>query len=149
LFSLKEFLEERRRMLLIYNNLIAEEKTITDQYELKSSIKSLSTRWNEIVRKSDELTPKYDKQYSSWLVFESELNSFRDQILSELEQRVNTTVSTDVNKLFDLNRINTLLNELRVNTFIFFFIKNFLFLFKSYWMKISIIHRIIIVFINN
>jgi hypothetical protein len=101
-------------MLLVYNNLIAEEKNIADQYELKSSIKSLSTRWIEIVRKSDELTPKYDKQYSSWLVFESELNSFRDQILSELEQRVNATVSTDVNKLFDVNRINTLLNELRV-----------------------------------
>jgi hypothetical protein len=93
---------------------MAEEQNITDQYEFKSSIKSLSTRWIEIVRKSDELTPKYDKQYSSWLVFESELNSFRDQILLELEKRVNAIVSTDVNKLLDLNRINTLLNDLRV-----------------------------------
>jgi hypothetical protein len=101
-------------MLHIHNNLIAEEQNIADQYELKGLIKSLSTRWNEIVRKSDELTPRYDKQYSSWLVFESELNSFRDQILSELEQRVNATVSIDANKLFDLTRINALLTELRV-----------------------------------
>jgi hypothetical protein len=101
-------------MLLVYNNLVNEEHNITDQYELKTSIKSLSTRWNEIVRRADELTPKYDKQYSSWLLFESELNSFRDQILSELEQRINKTVSIDVNKLFDLNKINNLLNELRV-----------------------------------
>jgi len=101
-------------MLHIYNNLIAEEQNIADQYELKGLIKSLSTRWNEIVRKSDELTPRYDKQYSSWLVFESELNSFRDQILSELEQRVNAPVSIDANKLFDLTRINALLTELRV-----------------------------------
>ncbi|CAF1053347.1 unnamed protein product [Adineta ricciae] len=109
----KELLEERRRMLLIHNNLINEEHTITDQYELKSFIKALSNRWNEIVRRSDELTPRYDKQYSAWLLFESELNSFRDQILSELEQRVNSIISTDVNKLFDLNKINILLNELR------------------------------------
>ncbi|UJR08743.1 hypothetical protein I4U23_013000 [Adineta vaga] len=109
----KEFLEERRRMLLIHNNLINEEHTITDQHDLKSHIKSLSQRWNEIVRRSDELTPKYDKQYSAWLLFESELNSFRDQILSDLEQRVNSITSTDVNKLFDLNKINILLNELR------------------------------------
>ena len=107
-------MEERRRMLIIYNNLMDEERNITDQYELKSSIKSLSTRWIEIVRKSDELTPKYEKQYSAWLLFESELNSFRDQILIELEQRVKTTVSTDVNKSFDLNRMNTILDELRV-----------------------------------
>ncbi len=111
-------------MLLIYNNLISEENNITDQYELKSSIKSLSTRWIEIVRKSDELTPRYDKQYSSWLLFESELNSFRDHILIELEQRVNAIVSTNINKLFDLNRINTLLNDLRVRLIRFFLFKN-------------------------
>ncbi len=111
---MQEFLEERRRMLHIYNNLIAEEQNITDQYELRGTMKSVSTRWNEIVRKSDELTPRYDKQYSSWLVFESELNSFRDQILSDLEQRVNATVSIDTNKLLDLTRINSLLTELRV-----------------------------------
>ncbi|CAF3934598.1 unnamed protein product, partial [Rotaria sordida] len=110
----KDFLEERRRMLSIYNNLLTEEHNINDQYELKSLIKSLSTRWLEIVRKSDELTPRYDKQYSSWLLFESELNSFRDQILDELEKRVHAIVSIDINKLFDLTRINTLLNELRV-----------------------------------
>lgn len=101
-------------MSLIYNNLQSEEKNIADQYELKSAIKSLSTRWNEIVRKSDDLTPRYDKQYSSWLVFESELNSFRDQILLELEQRVDSTTSFDTNKLFDLTKIHTLLNELRI-----------------------------------
>jgi hypothetical protein len=108
-------------MLLLYNNLTSEEHSITDQYDLKASIKSLSTRWIEIVRKSDELTPRYDKQYSSWLLFESELNSFRDHILSELEQRVNAIVSTNINKLFDLNRINTLLNELRVRIKIKYF----------------------------
>ena len=101
-------------MLPIHNHLINEERTITDQYELKSFIKSLSNRWNEIVRRSAELTPRYDKQYSAWLLFESELNSFRDQILAELEQRVNSIISTDANKLFDLNKINILLNELRV-----------------------------------
>ncbi len=93
---------------------MTEEQNIIDQYELKSLIKSLSIRWNEIIRKSDELTPRYDKQYSSWLVFESELNSFRDQILSELEQRVNTIISIDTNKLFELSRINASLTELRV-----------------------------------
>ncbi|CAF3725966.1 unnamed protein product [Adineta steineri] len=106
----KDFLEERRRMLSLYNNLINEEHNMHDQFEVKSTIKSLSTRWNEIIRRSDELTPKYDKQYSSWLLFESELNSFRDQILLELEQRVNKINSTDINKLFD---VNNLLNELR------------------------------------
>lgn len=101
-------------MILLHNNLINEEQSITDQRELKSLIKTLSTRWNEIVRKSDELTPKYDKQYSSWLLFESELNSFRDQILLDLEQRVNAIVTIDPKKFLDLNRINTLLTELRV-----------------------------------
>lgn len=111
---LQEFLEERRRMLLIYNNLINEEHNVTDQHEFKSSVKSLSIRWTEVIRRSDELTPKYDKQYSAWLLFESELNSFRDQILFELEQRANEIVSTDAHKLFDLNKINALLSELRV-----------------------------------
>lgn len=101
-------------MSLIYANILDEERNIIDQYELKSLIKSLSTRWNEILRKSDELTPRYDKQYSSWLLFESELNSFRDQTLEELEKRVNALVLIDVNKLFDVAKINTLLNELRV-----------------------------------
>jgi hypothetical protein len=101
-------------MLTIYNNLLSEEHNIGDQYELKSSIKSLSTRWIEIIRKSDELTLKYDAQYRAWLSFDSELNSFHNQILSEFEQRAHTLFSTDINKLFDLNRINTILNELRV-----------------------------------
>ena len=77
-------------------------------------IKTLSIRWNEIVRKSDELTPKYDKQYSSWLFFESELNSFRDQILTGLEQHVNAIIANDAKKFLDINRINNLLTELRV-----------------------------------
>ena len=111
---MQEFLEERRRVLILHNNLINEEQNITDQRELKSLIKTLSTRWNEIVRKSDELTPKYDKQYSSWLLFESELNSFRDQILTDLEQRVHAIVTIDPKKFLDLNRINSLLTELRV-----------------------------------
>ncbi|CAF4427190.1 unnamed protein product, partial [Rotaria magnacalcarata] len=58
-----EFLEERRRMALIHTNLVEEERNVADQHELKASIKSLSLRWLEIVRKSDELTPRYDKQY--------------------------------------------------------------------------------------
>ncbi len=101
-------------MLTIYNNLLAEEDNITDQYELKSLIKSLSTRWIEIVRKCDELTSKYDAQYRAWILFDSELNAFRNQILSEFEQRVNKTVSIDISKVLDLDRINTLLNDLRV-----------------------------------
>jgi hypothetical protein len=103
-------------MLTIYNNLLDEEHDIGDQNELRTFIKSLSTRWLEIIRKSDELAVKYDTQYRAWLSFDSDLNSFHDQILSELEQRIHPTVSTDLNKLFDLNRINTLLNELRVRT---------------------------------
>jgi len=101
-------------MLTIYNNLVDEEHEITDQHELKSFIKSLSTRWIEIIRKSDELTSKYDVQYRAWLSFDSELNSFHNQILSELEQQVHTIISIDINKLFDLNRINTIFNELQV-----------------------------------
>jgi hypothetical protein len=110
-------------MLIIYNSLLDEEHNITDQYELKSLIKSLSTRWNEIIRKSDELASKYDAQCRAWVSFDSELNSFREQVLSELEQRIHTTTSIDINKLFDLNRINTLLNDLRVikPKFSFFF----------------------------
>jgi hypothetical protein len=114
IFLLQEFLEERRRMLTIYDNLLNEEHHVADQYELKSLIKSLSTDWIELIRKSDELTSKYDVQYRAWVSFESELNSFRDQILSEFEQRIHSTVSIDINKLLDLNRINTFLNELRV-----------------------------------
>jgi hypothetical protein len=101
-------------MLTIYNNLLDEEHDVTDQYELKSLIKSLSTRWIEIVRKSDELTSRYDVQYRAWFSFDSELNSFSNQILSEFEQRTHSTVSININKLFDLNRINTFLNDLRV-----------------------------------
>ncbi len=114
IFLLQEFLEERRRMLTIYDNLLNEEHHVADQYELKSLIKSLSTDWIELIRKSDELTSKYDVQYRAWVSFESELNSFRDQILSEFEQRIHSTVSIDINKLLDLNRINTFLNEFRV-----------------------------------
>jgi len=109
-------------MLTIYNNLLAEEHNIVDQYELKSLIKSLSTRWIELVRKCDELTSKYDAQYRAWILFDSELNAFRNQILSEFEQRVNKTVSIDVSKVFDLERINTLLNDLRVKTNVRFFV---------------------------
>jgi hypothetical protein len=112
--SFQEFLEERRRMLTIYNSLLDEDHDITDQHEVKSLIKSLSNRWSEIVRKSDELSSRYDAQYRSWSSFDSESNSFRDQVLSEFEQRVHTIVSTDANKLFDLNRINVFLNEIRV-----------------------------------
>ncbi|CAF4079785.1 unnamed protein product, partial [Rotaria sp. Silwood2] len=110
----KELLEERRRMLTIYNNLQDEEHNVVDQYELKSLIKSLSTRWMDIEQKSDELASIYNTQHRAWTTFESELNSFRDEILFEFEQRAHNISSTDINKLFDLNRINTLLNELRL-----------------------------------
>lgn len=104
-------------MLTTYNHLMAEEQKITDQYQLKSSIKTLSTRWMELVRKSDELSSRYDTQYRAWASFDSDLNGFREQILNELEQRVHTTISTDINRLLDLNRINALLAELRVGNF--------------------------------
>lgn len=101
-------------MLTTYNHLMEEEQKITDQYQLKSSIKSLSARWMELVRKSDELSSRYDTQYRAWSSFESDFNAFRDQILNELEQRVHTSASTDIKRLLDLNRINALLAELRV-----------------------------------
>ena len=101
-------------MLTIYNSLLDEDHNITDQHQLKTSIKSLSTRWLEINRKSDELTSKFDSQYRAWLSFDSDLNSFRDQILSDLEQRVQPIASTNINKFLDLNRINTFLHELQV-----------------------------------
>ena len=63
-------------MLTIYNSLITEEHNIGDQHELRTLIKSLSTRWNEIVRKSDELASKYDAQCRAWVAFDLELNSF-------------------------------------------------------------------------
>jgi septal ring factor EnvC (AmiA/AmiB activator) len=111
----KVFLEERRRMLTIYQNLMGEDEHLTgDQYELKVRIQSLSMRWLEITRKSDELTPKYDRQYSAWLLFESELNAFREQILVELEQRLEPISHTDLREIFDLHRLELLLNELRV-----------------------------------
>lgn len=97
-----------------YNHLLEEEQKIADQYQLKASINSFSTRWTEIVRKSDELSSRYDTQYRAWASFDSEFNAFRDQVLSDCEQRVHTTVSIDTNKLLDLNRINALLAELRV-----------------------------------
>lgn len=113
-FRFEIFLEERRRISTIYTNLISEEKQLTDQYELKSLIQSLAFRWSDIVKKSDQLTPIYDRQYSAWLLFESELNAFRDQILLDLEQRVQTISNTDFQQLFDLNRIEEFLNDLRV-----------------------------------
>lgn len=111
----KGFVEERRRMLTIYQNLMGEEEHLTDQYELKGRVQSLSMRWMEITRKSDELTPKYDRQYSAWLLFESELNAFRDEILAELEQRLEPISHTDLQQIFDLHRLELLLNELRVS----------------------------------
>ena len=101
-------------MLTIYNSLLDEERDVADQQELKSLIKSLSNRWAEIVRKSDELSSRYDAQYRSWSSFDSESNSFRQQVLSEFEQRAQTIFKTDTNKLLDLNRINIFLNDIRV-----------------------------------
>lgn len=114
-FLFQEFLEELRRMLIIYNDLLAKESNITDQSELKSLIKSISSRWIEINRKSDDLTSKYECQYRAWILYDSELNVFRNQVLSEFEQRINRTISNDINQLLDLNEIHTFLNEIRVN----------------------------------
>ncbi|CAF3804026.1 unnamed protein product [Adineta steineri] len=110
----KEFLDEHRSMSIIYNNLNNEEHNLSDQNELKSSIKSLSIRWIEIERKSDELTSKYDSQYRAWILYDSELNAFRNKILSEFEQQINGLISNDIVKLYDLNQINTLINDLRL-----------------------------------
>ncbi|CAF4314951.1 unnamed protein product, partial [Adineta steineri] len=109
----KEFLDEHRSMSIIYNNLINEEYNLSDQNELKSLIKSLSIRWIEIERKSDELTSQYDSQYRAWILYDSELNAFRNKILSEFEQQINHLISNDIVKLYDLNQINTLINDLR------------------------------------
>ena len=111
----QEFLDERRRLLPVYESLLGEEPTIGNQYELKALIKNLSTRWTDLVRKSDELASTFDAQYRAWSFFESELSSFRDQILSQLEQDIRSMVALDVNKLLDLNRINGCLNDMKVS----------------------------------
>ena len=100
-------------MSTIHTRLVDEERHLSDQYALKCSIQSLAVRWRDLLGKSDELTPKYDRQYSAWLLFESELNSFRDQIIAELEQRVQTMIAT--HESVDLTRMNQLLNDLRVS----------------------------------
>ncbi|CAM4782634.1 unnamed protein product, partial [Rotaria magnacalcarata] len=110
----KEFLEERRRMLTIFNNLRDEEHTVADQKELQLLIKSLSTRWTNIVSRSDELASIYNAQYRAWGAFDSELNAFRDGTLFDFEQRAHNIVLVDFNKLLDLNRINSLLNDIRL-----------------------------------
>ena len=143
----KVFLEERRRMLTLAQNLLAEEQHLTEQYELKALIQSLSRRWTEIARKSEELTPKYDRQYSAWLLFEAELNAFREQILSELEQRLEPISHTDLQQIFDLHRIELLLNELRVRS-----VPSFLLcisLSRSCWMSICITTRPITIACTN
>ena len=145
----KDFLEERRRMLTTYNNLLDQEHNITDQQELKSSIKSLSARWIELVRISDELTAKSEAQHRAWLAFDSELHSFRDQILSDLEQRMQTFVSTDLNKVFDPSRINAFLVELRVREREKFFDIFLIFFFSHSMRTFVIIQQITIVYLNK
>ncbi|CAF3867182.1 unnamed protein product, partial [Didymodactylos carnosus] len=68
----------------------------------------------DIGKKSDDLTGKYEKQYTSWLTFESEFNTFRDQIIRDLEQRANSILSNDVNKIFNINKMTAVLNELKI-----------------------------------
>ena len=99
-------------MLVIYDNLLEEEPNVP---ELKSTIKSLSSRWIELNRKSDDLTSKYESQYRSWILYESELNAFRNQVLSDFEHRIQQAVPVDINEVLDLNRIHTFMNDLRVN----------------------------------
>lgn len=102
-------------MGIIYKSLMVEEKHLEDQYELKSLIHSLSQRWNDIVERSDNLMPTFDRQYSSWLLFESELNSFRDQTLIDLEKRFESFHRKDeLQSIVDLNHLNDRLNDLRV-----------------------------------
>lgn len=102
-------------MLPVYESLLGEESTIGNQHELRALIKTLSTRWTDLLRKSDELASTYDAQYRAWSFFDSELSSFRDQILSQLEHDVRSTVALDVSKLLDLNRINACLNDMKVS----------------------------------
>jgi hypothetical protein len=111
----KEFIDERRRMLPIYEHLLGEESTMTHQYDVKSLMKSLATRWSDLVRKSDELTGVYDVQYRVWFLFESEMSSFREQILVPLEQRLQSVLNNDIHRMFDHNRIDLVLNELKVS----------------------------------
>jgi hypothetical protein len=103
-------------MLIVHRNLLIEDEHLIDQYELKTSIKSLSARCLDIVNKSDQLTPIYDRQYSSWLLFESELNAFRDQILVELEQRIEHIVNIDVEQFVDVDCLHQHVIDLRVRT---------------------------------
>lgn len=110
----QKFLDERRQMLIVVESLLNEESTLGNQYDLKSAIKSLSTRWNDLFRKSDELSSIYDAQYRAWSLFEPELISFRDQIFLLFEQRIQSTCSIDLNKFLDPNRIAAGLNDLRV-----------------------------------
>ena len=101
-------------MLNIYENLIKEDGALINERDLKNLIKSLSTRWNDVVRRSDELTNQIEQQYQVWFLFESEMSSFRDQILPQFEQRFHSLTTLDLNKFLDLNRINTNLNDLKV-----------------------------------
>lgn len=101
-------------MLTIYENLMKEDGTLLHERDLKTSIKTISSRWIELVRRSDDLTNLIEQLYQSWFLFESELNSFRDQILSPFEQRLHSIAAADLNKFLDLNRINVNLNDLKV-----------------------------------
>lgn len=113
-FSLQDFLEERRQNATIYEHLLNEESILTSQNDIKSSVKSISIRWSEILRKSDDLASIYDFQLRAWSNFESDFNSFRDQTFFQLEQRIQSNCSTDFNKFIDLNRIQAAINDLRV-----------------------------------
>lgn len=79
-------------------------------------IKSLTTRWVNIVTSSDELASIYNAQYRAWGTFDSELNAFRDGTLFDFEQRAHNVILVDFNKLLDLNRLSSLVNDIRVRT---------------------------------
>ena len=46
------------------------------------------------------------------LLFESELNAFRNQIVSEFERSLEPISHADLQQIFDLHRLELLLNEL-------------------------------------
>ena len=108
-------------MTVVYRNLMAkhderQQSDSREEYELQSQIDSISQRWSLIVDKFEESSKKLDRQYSSWLLFESELNAFRDGILIEIEDDFHrlTKNHLDFQSMIDLHQIQSILNQLRV-----------------------------------
>ena len=101
-------------MQTIYTSLLSEDRSITGQSEMRSSIQSLSTHWDDLTRQLDELTATYEAQHRAWTTFEAEWSPFRDQILAGLEQRFQSVASIDVTRSLDPHRTQTVISELKV-----------------------------------